>query len=81
MENGNSSAVTHSVDAAQTWVKLDHVGSPGQFEKRDRCVLVEIENGHQFVSLAREKTMTSITNPIKAAARIMKIKDRFGWLQ
>src|SRR5580704_1598407 len=40
MENGNGPAVTGHVDAAQTWIKLDHVGTTRHLEKGDRRVLV-----------------------------------------
>ncbi len=55
MKNRNGAAVACDVDAAQTRIKLDYVGTAGHFEKRDGRVLVEIEHRHQLVSLTREE--------------------------
>src|ERR1700730_14729958 len=55
MENGKGAAITRDIDASQTSIKFDDIGSVGQRQKGDGCVLVEIENGHQVVLFTREE--------------------------
>ena len=56
VKNGNSAAVACSVDAAQTGIIFDDIWSVSKREKGDWCVLVQIEDGHQVVLFAREKS-------------------------
>src|SRR5438132_4392017 len=51
VKNGNRSAVTRDVDALQSGVELDDIRPACEWQKRNRNVLVQIEDRHQFVSL------------------------------
>src|SRR6266481_7932429 len=55
MENGEGAAIARDVDAAQTSIEFDDIGSIRQRKKGDGRVLVEIENGHQVVLFTREE--------------------------
>src|SRR5256884_239788 len=51
MKNGDGTAVARDVDALKPRIELDDIRSACQRQKRNGDVLVQIEDGHQFVSL------------------------------
>src|SRR5215471_16081702 len=55
VKNGNRSAIARDIDAPKTGIELDDVRSASEGKKRNWDVLLQIENGHQLVSLASEE--------------------------
>src|SRR2546430_4548696 len=49
MKNGDGTAVARDVDALKPRIELDDIRSVCQRQKRNGDVLVQIEDGHQFV--------------------------------
>ena len=56
MKNGDGPAVARRIDAIQAGIKTDYIRTLRHREKGNRFVLIEIENGHHVVPLAREES-------------------------
>src|SRR5437899_8295264 len=55
LEYRDGSARTGHVNALQSGVELDDVGTSGHRQEGNRLLLVEIEHGHQVISFAGEE--------------------------
>src|SRR6266702_7226793 len=49
MKDGDGTAVARDVDALKPWIELDDIRPACQRQRRNGDVLVQIEDGHQFV--------------------------------
>ena len=55
VKNSYGPAIARDINPAQTWIKFDDIRPAGHLEKRDRCVLVQVEHRHQFISFTGKK--------------------------
>src|SRR5215472_12857950 len=89
MKNGNGTAVARHVDTLEAGIEFDDVGSASQRQKGDGRVFVEVEYGHQLVSLTGKEravvlrierhTMITLALPNRIAAQdfvVRGIDDR-----